>query len=158
MSRLTLSSFSQNATVTVTPTSVILTWRCIWLRGTSVEVCVTTVSTTPWAATVRPVNLFTIRIQLETSETRQHVSVSCSFPWVFFVHGFLLPVVHVVFCVCVQLVTVTRWDLWREEFVTVILIWIWVWLVVSVAVSRTSGVSAVTTAKKDTMDSVLTTH
>jgi len=72
----TLSSFAQNATVTVTPTSVILTWRCIWLLGTPVEACVTTVSTTPWAATVRLVNLFTIRIQLETSETQMHVSVS----------------------------------------------------------------------------------
>lgn len=77
MPQLTLSSFSQNATVTVTQISVILTWRCIWLRGTSVEECVTTVSTTPWAATVRPVNLFTIRIHLETSETHLHVSVSC---------------------------------------------------------------------------------
>lgn len=70
-------TYSQNATVTVTQISVILTWRCIWLRGTSVEECVTTVSTTPWAATVRPVNLFTIRIHLETSETHLHVSVSC---------------------------------------------------------------------------------
>lgn len=67
---------SQNATVTVTPASVTLTWRCTWPRAMPAVASVTTVSTTPWDATVRCVNHFTTRTPAGTSETPPLVLVS----------------------------------------------------------------------------------
>lgn len=61
----------------VTRTCATLTWLCIWLLEMSVEECVTTVSTTPWDATVRCVNLSTTKTLTGISETHGFVSVSC---------------------------------------------------------------------------------
>lgn len=59
-----------------TPASVTLTWLCIWPRGTSVEVCVMAVFTTPWAETVKPANHSSTRTQEEIYETFSSVFVS----------------------------------------------------------------------------------
>lgn len=66
----------QSVTVTSTRTRVTSTWPCSWLRETSAEEFVTTVSTTRPDTTVSSVNRFTTSIQRETSETPTSARVS----------------------------------------------------------------------------------
>lgn len=73
---LDIGLVTQSVTATNIPTHATLTWQSSWPLGTSVEECVTTVSTTQWGAAVSSANPSTISTRRETSEILTSVNVS----------------------------------------------------------------------------------